>query len=435
MIERENLSLYGELRSIYRYLKTKEGRQEGCPVLWVLASAFLVAMLPISVYQLKCAFFIGTYSINYLELLMPFLMLPALMRVKKNRLMLGFFFIFVVLGLVTAPLAVKSPLNALIVGAYTGLPFLYISCIQFTPFQKDLLKWGALALCLGLGLQVLIYGLGFKSYVSDYSGESLGVVGAVSRVGSTVGAATGTAVYIFISAVFSGVLFVRRPLVFWAILIFAAITILISQSRGSLLMIVLFTAALGLPLLKESTSRGGGFILRVVLLVCALCSAGGFLYFRPDVVEQWRKRVDYFRGDAFDDAGRGYRFAMAYETFKDSNGFGVGLGNYSARKKIMPFGADVVGISSPHNVYLLLLAETGVIGLISYLMLIGGVLLRAFKAGRHMVLVGLLIILFIGHNVEYVYLHSPFLWVFALLLAYACHSGPESGRPPETLRR
>lgn len=423
-MEQGKSHLHNEIGSIYRYLKTKQGRQEGWPVFLVIASAFLVAMLPVSIYQLKCAFFIETYSINYLQVLMPFLMLPTLLRVKKNRVMLSFFFAFVFLGLVTAPLAAKSSLNCLIVGAYTGLPFLYISCIQFTPFQKDLLKWGVLLLCFGLGLQVLIYGLGLKTYVSAYSDGALGVVGEVSRVGSTAGAATGTAVYIFVTAVLSAVLFVKRPLVFWAILIFAAITILISQSRGSLLMIALFVAALGLPLLKESTSRGGGFILRVVLLLCALCSAGGFLYFKPDVVEQWRKRVDYMRGDITHIGGRDYRYAVAYETFVDSNGLGVGLGNYSARKKIMPFGANVVGTSSPHNVYLLMLTETGVVGLIAYLSLIGAVLWRAFKSGRHIALVGLAVILLIGHNVEYIYLHSPFLWVFGLLLAYACHDEP-----------
>jgi|GEM_PF-6902009 len=414
-------SLYKEIREILGYLKTPQGFKEGGPVLLVLALAFLSSMVPLTIYQLKFAFFLGNYSFNYLEILAPFLILPVLFKVKKNKLMLSFAVFFFFLGVATMPIAVSSPINALCVGCYTAIPFVYISCIRFTPFEKDLLKWGVLLLCVGIVLQVFIYGLGLKTYVSSYTGESLGVSGEVTRVNSTIAAATGTTVYIFMTAILSSLLFIRRPLVFWCILIVSLLAMVVSQSRGATLMMLCYMAVLGFPMLRESRFRGGGVFLRILLFGCAIASVGGFLYLKPAVVEQWRQRVEYFKGDAFNDAGRGVRYKEAYDTFLETNGLGVGFGNYSPRKKMMPFPSGVVGRSSPHNVYLLLLAETGVVGLIGYLLLIGAVLRVAWKSGRHMVCFALLILLTLGHNVEYVYLHIPYLWVYALLLAYACH--------------
>lgn len=413
--------IYQEFMAICRYLLTRAGFQEAWPVLLILASAILTAMVPLSIYQLKLGFFVGPYSFNFLEVLMPFLIAPVFFKTRKNKLMLCFGALFLFAGIFTAPLSQGDPMNALTGAYYTAIPFFYISCIRFTQFQKDLLKWGVLLLCMGVVAQVFIYGLGFKTYASAYTATQLGIEGEVTRVNSTIGAATGTTVYIFITAVLSSLLFVKRPLIFWAILIVSFLAMLVSQSRGATLMMLLYMIALGLPLLRESRFRVGGFGLRLVLLACALVSSAGFLYFKPDVVEQWRKRVDYFRGNALDTAGRLYRFEDAYNVFIDSNCMGVGWGNYSARKRLNHFRHGVVGTSSPHNVYLLLLAEAGLLALVLYLILIYKVLSIAWRNGRYMVFVALLLLFLIGHNVEYAYLHLPFLWVYALLLGYACH--------------
>lgn len=423
------MSLYKEIREILKYLRTLQGLREGWPVLLVLALAFLSTMVPITIYQQKFAFFLGNYNINYLEILAPFLILPVFFTVKKNKLILSFAVFFFCLGVGTMPIAASSPINAFCVGCYTAIPFLYISCIRFTPFEKDLLKWGVLLLCVGIVLQVFIYGLGLKTYVSSYTGDAIGVSGEVTRVNSTIGAATGTSVYIFMAAIFSSLIFIRRPLVFWCILIVSLLAIVVSQSRGGVLMMLCYMAVLVLPMLRESQFRGGGVFIRILLFGCAILAAGGFLYLKPALVEEWRQRVEYFKGEAFNDAGRGIRYEEAYDTFLETNGLGVGLGNYSPRKKMMPFPQGVVGRSSPHNVYLLLLAETGVVGFIGYLFLIGAVMWMAWKSGRHMVFFALLIVLTLGHNVEYVYLHIPHLWVYALLLAYACHQEEFQGAP------
>lgn len=414
-------SLLRELKEILAHLKTRYGFLEGLPVLVVLALAFLTSMVPVTIYQTKTAFFIGQYSFNYLEILAPFLMLPVFLQVKKSKLMLSFAVFFLFLGFATIPLAVSSPINAFCVGFYTAIPFLYVSCIRFTPFQKDLLKWGVLILCFGIIAQVFIYGLGFKTYVSGYTGEQLGVYGEVSRVNSTVAAATGTSVYIFMASILSSLLFIRRPLAFWLILIISLLAIAVSQSRGASIMMLLYLVALGFPMMREAGFISSGFFLRILTIGCVITALIGFLFVKPELVEEWRQRVDYFRGNAFDDAGRNWRYKEAYDNFSNTSGLGVGLGNYSPRKKMMPFPQGVVGRSSPHNVYLLLLAETGAVGLIGYLVLISLVMRLAWKHQRRMILIALLIIFFIGHNLEFVYLHIPYLWLYALILGYACH--------------
>ena len=141
--------------------------------------------------------------------------------------------------------------------------------------------------------------------------------------------------------------------------------------------------------------------------------------FESSVLKVWEDRFYYLSGREFD-SGRFLRVEQAMLEFERSNYAGVGFGNYSARKKIIPTvftRINFIGASSPHNVYILLLVEIGILGILIYISFIAKILLSCLK--KRILLPIFIPIFFIGHNVEYVYLMHPFLWAFGLLVAIA----------------
>ncbi|PQJ28060.1 O-antigen ligase family protein [Rubritalea profundi] len=415
------MNIRQELLNLYRYGKTSKGFSEAYPLLLILLATVVTSVVPTAIYQNYLCYEVGDYAIDLSLLTVSILFVPIITKTKKNPAMIGFCVFFLIFGLISIPLAKASEASAILTGIYTALPFLLVSCIRFTPFQGVLLRWIILIPFFAIVLQVLLYGLGFLTYVSESTGNEVGRIGEASRIGSTVGKATGTSVFIFLCALLSALLFIKRPFFFWGILAISFIATVITQSRGTTLMMACYLLALSTPFLKEANSKGGGFYVRILMLGGVLFGGAGFLYLKPDVVEQWRKRVDYFKGDAFDLAGRDVRGAQAIAIAKKSHYLGVGLGNYSPRKKLMLGSAKRAGIGSPHNVYLLLLGEIGIVGALGYIALQIRVLYRGYKYNRWMATIGLFILLGAGHNTEYVYLHMPFIWVFALLLAYVSH--------------
>jgi O-antigen ligase len=197
-----------------------------------------------------------------------------------------------------------------------------------------------------------------------------------------------------------------------------ASTVFITYSRGSLLIILAFI------LLKYNPFSDFRFFLKrisaaIALSFVLLISIGGILIFNPSVLKVWEDRFYYLSAREFD-SGRFLRIDHAMVELERSNYTGVGFGNYSARKKIIPTvftQMTFVGISSPHNVFILLLVELGIFGLLAYLIFICKILLSSLK--KKTLLPMLIPIFLIGHNVEYVYLMYPFAWAFALLIAIA----------------
>lgn len=425
MINRLLDSLFSEFFILFKYARSRDGFKEAWPIALLFISIFLTSLIPHGtyIYQMCKVFTIGGeyYTISYFDILIPFLMAPVFFSTRKNWCVLGLGISFIILGLCSAPYAQLSASRAISCGIYTALPLIYISCIRFSPFQKDLIKWASLILCLGAGMQVILYGLGVFSYISDMSGETVGVIGSASRVSTTLGAATGTAVFIFLTGVLSALLFVGRPAIVWSILLFIMLCCFISQSRGALVMSAAFCGILLLTFTRDSRSHGGGVISRVGLLIFAALLFLSFYTSRQDLADQWQQRIFNAGGNIFDSTGRDYRFVEAYNTFVESNFMGIGMANYLGRQKFTPGNERQAAKSSPHNVYLLILAETGFLGICAYIVFLASIAISAYRYRRYMCLGALIVIWAIGHNVEIVYVLVPFLWIYGLLLAYASH--------------
>jgi putative inorganic carbon (HCO3(-)) transporter len=145
------------------------------------------------------------------------------------------------------------------------------------------------------------------------------------------------------------------------------IAVFLTQSRGGILALagVLMLAIWFLvPRLITRVKILGGAVLACMLLL-------------PPLLNQFERLQD------IDDGSRTLLWAAAASLFHDHPLLGVGYGNYRflyADSTFIP-GA-VVGRLDAHNIYLQLLAETGVVGFLSFLVLVGLFISLALKSVR-----------------------------------------------------
>ncbi len=164
--------------------------------------------------------------------------------------------------------------------------------------------------------------------------------------------------------------------------------LLMSWSRGAWLGV---GAAMVVTIIVQSRrafilSMIAAFILTFVVLLSSINVI-------PDVIaERFSGIGDYFgvfdvRGVRVDDANyaiveRMAHWQAAVEMFVDQPVLGVGIGNYEVIYPVyaLPRWADPLGHA--HNYYLNVAAETGLVGLVSYLILWGAALWQAWRAVR-----------------------------------------------------
>jgi O-antigen ligase len=97
--------------------------------------------------------------------------------------------------------------------------------------------------------------------------------------------------------------------------------------------------------------------VRVGAAVAIAVTAVGTLAFVPALLDRLSLAAD---------GGRTYYAATALRMFVDSPLFGQGPGNWAARRMIFSEAVDPdISVAHPHNIYLLTLAETGLLGLLA----------------------------------------------------------------------
>jgi O-antigen ligase len=153
-----------------------------------------------------------------------------------------------------------------------------------------------------------------------------------------------------------------RPVLAFLFGALCAAAVLLSGDRMALLLLLCYPVCLGLTIRR----------MRKPLLIAAPIVAGLFgalLYLSPVTyhrqVESTAEVIGHVKESAY-----GIVFASALEMARDYPVFGVGVHNYQAVCVQDRYGPPTIGpeaykrcLGHPHNVYLLWLAETGIVGL------------------------------------------------------------------------
>lgn len=413
--------IWNFFRAYIKQVTTKNGFLEVTPVLIVFYYLFSTSLIPINLYyRFFSTPFLEHYYFNNLTYLSPLLLLFLALRFRPNYFLLITSILFFLIFAFSTLFADEISLRSLIIAFYTVLPFMYCAFLTFSRLQIQSIAILSLTLLFLVCLQVYFYGLGFGSYISKYGdGSSIGELGVATRVLTTVGAATGTSVFIVLLSFV--LLSLRQKIGKFEIAIFIIMTtsVFVTYSRGSLILILVYLLIRFNPFsdIRSFVKRFSNVLLIIFFLGVSLI---GIFSFFPSVVDVWTDRFYYSMSKGELDSGRFLRVEHALTEFESSNYSGVGLGHYSPRKKIIPTTftrLEFLGRSSPHNVYLLLLVEAGIVGLIAYLFFVLKILLSSRK--KKVFLPIFIPIFLLGHNVEYVYIMYPYIWALALLVAIA----------------
>lgn len=283
--------------------------------------------------------------------------------------------------------------------------FLSTFLISFLPLERKHLRYIqfiTVPVFIILCLQVILLSLGIihvEGVSADYGGE-------VSRVNTTIGAATGSAVILFILVVINYYL-VSNLMLSRSLFILGCLTILLTLSRGAILCLSIF----GLYIffnnvsLRKLPQKIGIIIFCLFVLV--------MFNERLGVVDMLEQRIE--KNDVT--SGRDFRIEYAIDLFRAKPVFGNGS-SYTLALKRATEDIETYSLYSPHNFYILILSDYGVFGLMLFLgMLI--CLIKQFRIFNKLngISVSILSLLLITCNTEIVFIYFEF--AFALLLLFS----------------
>lgn len=301
-------------------------------------------------------------------------------------------------------------------------PLILLSAVPFSERYRRPLRLVLTTLLVAIAGQVMLYATGVLSSPTVTGLQ----YGQLTRISTTVGSATATgAVLVMLGAwcVDLWGLNWRGILVGWV----AAIAVATTFSRGPMLMVAVTAASAAFAWVTTVRQLGARFTRAVVVLIALGVTIG---------VAAWAGRLSGL-GDAMQlrlteevgDAGRSERFAEAVDVWNRHPVFGVGTGEYFVRVRNLGSDFVPVGKTSPHNVYLLVLAENGVVGAALFILGFGWCVVRTSRRWRlHPLVLCIPVIAVVGFTTEVLYVESQASLLWAGLLAWFDRRTEEPGR-------
>jgi O-antigen ligase len=244
---------------------------------------------------------------------------------------------------------------------------------------------------VGLSLEVLLYSTGILQYHTPIGQK---ISGEFVRISTTAGAATATGVFLFLLTVLFCELWLKKG---WILGIGAALGVaatVATLSRGSILMVCAtgVLVVFGLLAGRSRSIRSGAVIALIAVSAWAIKASGA------DEALVARGGDNFLESEA-----REERADEALDVIGKNLFFGVGYGQYWERPRYTS-GHITVGATSPHNMYLLQMAEGGIVGLLVFVGGAAWLVLRGLgKFRTSFVPAALISVVAIGMNTEVLY--------------------------------
>ena len=343
--------------------------------------------------------------------LLPFVAPLSIKTLSKNFSLIILTLLGVFFGYLSA---VNGGSNQVINNFLAGTDF-YVTLLIFLlfPFRKEQLKFlliPTVVLVVIIGLQIVLYSFGFLSYEKELTSND-GFSG-ISRISTTISAATGTAVAYFLMSIILYSLISEK---------FKKIFILISVIVGSITLtrsVMIANAILLFFVFKRDKSirlnknkKFFRFLGILVLLVGLLFSLN-----KIGILDSVTSRNDSLESGNLDVSnGRFSRWESSFVFFNEYPILGSGANFVTMHKRARYAKVDSKNLFSPHNAFVLVLMERGIIG-ISLFILIMYLLLRPIRIKKNGVQkIALLLCVAILMNTEIVILFSEFAGLFFIL--------------------
>lgn len=240
---------------------------------------------------------------------------------------------------------------------YIYFPIIFF-CFPLSRNEMEKTKILILPATLIISAEVVLYSTGILSYTSS-TGNSLTNdlyrAGDIFRVSTTVGAATGTSIVLLLLGVISTSFYKTAQSLRIILLLLVTIAMFMTMSRGAVMSWCIYLCLY----LYINFLRKHSFIVKsttIFAVVLSLFCLNWFGIFNPII-----ERNEKLENSGLD-SGRNARFAYAFDVFNSSYALGVGSGQVFPDKSIS-HKIDVKYKGAPHNVYLIYLAELGIVGL------------------------------------------------------------------------
>jgi len=257
------------------------------------------------------------------------------------------------------------------------------STLKSWPSWRKLI-WTSLMGSFLVGLYGLGQKIGLKILLPEHSGQMTSTLGNPIFLGT----------YVVLNAFLAGFMWFRekRPLyrnVIVIVLMFNVLIVLLAASRGALfafiLMVLLFCAYLLLTIRRRQTK----ILFLLFFIVFLLIIVGSIIFLQTQTGKSWiikgpyiLQRITYLTSDI---KARALAWQIAWQGFKERPILGWGWENYNIvfNKYYQPyyltFGLENTWFSKSHNQIMDLLALTGIIGTLAYLIFYSAIFWLIFK--------------------------------------------------------
>lgn len=379
---------------------------------FLIVPVYLRLVLPETIeISLTIDFFgYGLFLPEFLYLLLPFFALRKKSILTSSKIKMIF---LILIGML---LAYMSSLNGGTITAvnnfFAGSDF-YIMLFFFTVFpigHKEIkyLFAPTLVVFTIISLEVILYSFGFLTYTTALSGVE--GFSDISRISTTIGAATGTAIaYFMLTAMLYYLAPVKYKKIIFIISFFVSFVTLTRSVMIAQVIMAFFVFKENIT--KNKTSKVVRFLRFFILLSILI-----FGVFKMGVVDSILSRnsaLEYGGRDVSN--GRFERWDKANDYIKEYPILGSGANFVTEHKRARYSDVTCKNLFSPHNTFILVLMETGIIGLIIFVICIKKLIQPINLKQLTILKLMLLLTVFIFMNTEIVFLFMEFTGLFLIM--------------------
>ena len=318
------------------------------------------------------------------------------------KILLGFQCFFCIIGALfsTYPNIVASLFNGLLYFYAIGLALSY----TFTPMQSQILKRVLFVSLILFTVEIFLFSTG----VATFSGIQGTEIDGIYRISTTAAAATGSAGLAFLLGVMSFYFYEKRVWGYVALAL-TLISILLLMTRGALLAFFMFVILYLIKYIKKS--------FRTFLKISCAVAVLFFIVYKLGYVDPVLERVQQSIEEHDVTSGRDVLIDNVLADFNENNNpiTGLGIGNVYPTKDVRTCGIIPTFPGAPHNAYVLVFAEQGMLGCLFFILFWLLVLIKTRK--KEILFPALLSVVLILFNVETVFaVDTEFIFLIAILL-------------------
>lgn len=285
----------------------------------------------------------------------------------------------------------------------------------YFPFSEKQIRVAGIILLFAfilLTVQILLYSTGILSHSVEISHHEYA---GISRISTTIGAATGTGVIMFMLGGLVFYLYERTKWKYLVLLLWGT-SVFLTISRGPSLSFMLFI----LYFLCKEISISKTKLRTFSRLMVSFLLLGAILYFSGFITPLLERSVSMTEEENIT-SGREGVFITGFRIFMSNPVWGVGHGNVFCAKDLTLYSELMpTHPLATHNYYILNLIEHGIVGFTFFILTLFFLLKKLPYVSCSLCAV-LLITMLILFNTEAIFLDSEFIFLIAFIASLCIH--------------